>query len=150
MTSTGTQNPRWVHAILNWRWTGVLARIGLVSAYLESGVTKALGFSTAIGELEHLGFHPGWLWTTIVIVAQLGGSLLLIWGRLVWLAAGTLGVLTLVAIFAADQFWTMSGQARFAATNAFFEHIGLISGFVLAALLADLGARKTRLPAGKA
>lgn len=128
----------------------MLARIGLVSAYLVSGVTKLLGFPMAILELEQLGFHPGWLWVTIVIVAQIGGSLLLIWGRLVWLAAGALGALTFVAIFAADHFWTMAGQARFAATNAFFEHIGLISGFVMAALLADLGARKTPLPAGRA
>jgi hypothetical protein len=31
----------------------------------------------------------------------------------------------------------MHGQERFIATNAFFEHIGLVGGFVLAALLAE-------------
>jgi uncharacterized membrane protein YphA (DoxX/SURF4 family) len=149
MTLTGAQNPRWVNAILYWRWTWLLARIGLLSIYLVSGFTKLLDFPTAIVELEHLGFHPGWLWVTIVIVAQIGGSLLLIWGRFVWLAAGTLGVLTFVAIFAADHFWTMTGEARFAATNAFFEHFGLISGFVMAALLADHDEHKKRLPSGR-
>jgi uncharacterized membrane protein YphA (DoxX/SURF4 family) len=137
-----------VHAILGWRWTWLLARIGLVSAYLVSGVTKLLDFPKAIVELERLGFHPGWLWVAIVIIAQLGGAVLLISGRFVWLAAGTLGALTFVAILAADHFWTMAGQARFTATNAFFEHFGLIAGFVMVALLADRDERKKRLPAG--
>jgi len=148
MTSTGAQSPRWVHAILDWRWTWLLARIGLVGAYLVSGFTKLLDFPTAVRELEPLGFHPGWLWVTIVIIAQIGGSLLLIFGRFVWLAAGTLGVLTFVATFAANHFWTMAGQARVPATNAFFEHFGLIAGFVMAALLADHDERKKRSLAG--
>ena len=148
MAISGTQNPHWVDAILHWRWTWLLARIGLLSAYILSGVTKLADFPAAIVELERLGFHPGWLWVTIVIVAQIGGSVLLIWGRFIWLAAGTLSALTFVAAFAANHFWTMAGQARFAATNAFFEHFGLISGFVMAALLADHDERKKRWPAG--
>ena len=141
MTLTGAQSPRWVHAILYWRWTWLLARIGLLSVYLVSGFTKLLDFPAAIVELEHLGFHPGWLWVTVVIIAQIGGSLLLIWGRFVWLAAGALGALTFVANIAANHFWTMTGQARFAATNAFFEHFGLIAGFVLVALVAEHKSR---------
>ncbi len=48
-----------------------------------------------------------------------------------------LGVFTGLAALAANAFWTMHGDARFMATNAFFEHIGLISGFVLAAVIAE-------------
>jgi hypothetical protein len=34
------------------------------------------------------------------------------------------------------------GPARFGATNAFFEHLGLIGGFVLAALVAEQAKRR--------
>jgi uncharacterized membrane protein YphA (DoxX/SURF4 family) len=50
-------------------------------------------------------------------------------------------VFTALATLIAHPFWTMVGQERFLATNAFFEHLGLIGGFVIAALLA---ARETR------
>jgi hypothetical protein len=43
---------------------------------------------------------------------------------------------------AANNFWDFRRQARFEATNAFFEHIGLIAGFVLAALIADHDQRR--------
>jgi len=132
----GLRDPRWVDAILDWRWTWIAARIALCSAYLLGGLTKLLDFPGAVAEQEHFGFHPGWLWAGLVLTVELLGSLLVIWGRQVWLAAGALGVLTFVASLAANDFWTMRGHARFIAINAFFEHIGLIGGFVMAAILA--------------
>lgn len=60
-----------------------------------------------------------------------------LWGRLVWLAGGALAVLTLVASSVAENFWTMQGHAKFVAYNGFLEHIGLMGGFALAALLVN-------------
>jgi uncharacterized membrane protein YphA (DoxX/SURF4 family) len=60
---------------------------------------------------------------------------------------GSLGVLTAVAMLAANDFWAKTGHDRFLATNAFFEHLGLIAGFVLVALVpADQKARWERRP----
>jgi len=53
----------------------------------------------------------------------------------VWLGAGALGVLTAVAMFSANDFWDKAGHERFMALNAFFEHLGLIAGLVLASVL---------------
>lgn len=54
-----------------------------------------------------------------------------------------LGVFTLLAAVTANAFWTMpAGPGRFMATNAFFEHLGLIGGFVLAALVAEMEQRR--------
>ena len=36
----------------------------------------------------------------------------------------------------ANNFWALEGHERFIALNAFFEHLGLIGGFALAAILA--------------
>jgi len=54
----------------------------------------------------------------------------------VWLGAGGLGVLTAVAMLAANDFWAITGRDRFMAVNAFFEHLGLIAGLVLISLLS--------------
>ena len=79
--------------------------------------------------------HPPALWAALTIAVELVGSLIVLSGRLVWLGAGMLGVFTVVAAFTANAFWTMQGHERFMATNAFFEHLGLVGGLVLAAIL---------------
>jgi uncharacterized membrane protein YphA (DoxX/SURF4 family) len=132
------ETPRWVSAILDWRLVRVAARIALTSAYLLGGLTKLFNFAAAIAEQESFGLHPGWLWASLTILVELIGSALVISGRLVWLGAGALGVLTAIASLVANNFWTMQGQARFMATNTFFEHIGLIAAFVLIAALAQI------------
>ena len=51
-----------------------------------------------------------------------------------WLAALALGGFTLTATLIALRFWELpSGQDRFMAANAFFEHLGLVGGFLLVA-----------------
>jgi len=40
----------------------------------------------------------------LAIVLEVGGSLLVVTGRLVWLGAGGLGVLTFVAMLVANKF----------------------------------------------
>ena len=142
MTTAVQEDPRWVDAILDWRWTWLIARIALTGAYLLGGVTKLANFPAAVAEQEHFGLHPGWLWAAMSIVVEIGGPVLVISGRWVWLGAGALGALTAAATFVANDFWNLHGQARFIATNSFFEHLGLIAGFVLAALLAEHAQRR--------
>jgi uncharacterized membrane protein YphA (DoxX/SURF4 family) len=137
----GRRDPRWVDAVLDWRLTWLLARVALTSAYILGGVTKLLDFPGAVAEQEHFGLHPGWLWAAVTIAVELIGPALVIVGRWVWLGAGALGVLTAVATVVANDFWNQQGHARFAATNSFFEHIGLIAGFVLAVLLSEQAQR---------
>ena len=143
MNAVPTRDPRFVDAILDWRWTGFLARLALVGAYLVGGIVKANDWPAAVAEQAHFGMHPPALWAALTIAVEIVGPLLILSGRFVWLGAGMLGVFTLFAAFTANAFWAMpAGQDRFMATNAFFEHLGLIGGFVLAALVAELEARR--------
>ncbi|MGO4712611.1 DoxX family protein [Bradyrhizobium sp. 2TAF24] len=144
MPQASDMTPRFVDAILRWRGTPVVARVALASAYLIGGITKLADFSAAVAEQEHFGLTPGWLWASLAIAVELVGSALVISGRLVWLGAGGLGVLTAVAMLTANRFWALEGAARFAAFNAFFEHLGLIGGFVLVAVLACRTASPSR------
>jgi uncharacterized membrane protein YphA (DoxX/SURF4 family) len=128
--------PEWVSAVLAWPWTWHAARVALVSAFIIGGLTKLSDFTAAIAEQEHFGLHPGWLWAALALAVELGGSLLVISGRFVWLGAGGLGVLTAVAMATANSFWTMAGHQRFMEFNAFFERLGLIAGLVLVSMQA--------------
>lgn len=137
-----TSDPRFVTAILNWRATSLLARLALVGAYLLGGIVKLSDWPAAVAEQAHFGLHPAALWAALTIAIELTGPALILTGKFVWFGAGMLGVFTLFAAITANAFWTMPvGPDRFMATNALFEHIGLIGGFVLAAILADRSRR---------
>lgn len=138
-----TPDPRFVDAILDWRPTWFLARLLLVGAYLLGGLMKLADWPGAVAEQAHFGMHPPALWAGLTIAVELVGPMLILTGRWIWLGAGMLGVFTLLAAFTANAFWTMPpGPERFGATNAFFEHLGLIGGFVLAALVAEQAKRR--------
>lgn len=136
-------DPRFVDAILDWRPTWFLARLLLVGAYLLGGLVKLADWPGAVAEQAHFGMHPPALWAALTIAVELAGPVLILTGRWIWLGAGMLGVFTLLAAFTANAFWTIPpGPERFGATNAFFEHLGLIGGFVLAALVAEQAKRR--------
>lgn len=134
---SGTAMPKFVASVLDFAPTGLLARLLLVSAYLVGGLTKLTDWQGAVAEQVHFGLTPPALWAALTIAVELIGPLLILTGRLVWLGAGMLGVFTFFAALVANAFWAMpEGPARFGATNAFFEHMGLVGGFVLVAILA--------------
>lgn len=136
------RDPGFVDAILDWPPTWFIARVSLVGAYLIGGVVKLANWPAAVAEQAHFGMTPPALWAGLTIAVELIGPILILAGRLVWLGAGMLGIFTLLAAFVANAFWTMpTGPERFAATNAFFEHVGLVGGFLLAALLAEHAPR---------
>lgn len=144
----GDAEPRLVHAVLDWPPTWFLARLLLVGAYMVGGFAKLTDWNGAVAEQVHFGMSPPALWAGMTIAVEIIGPLLILLGRLVWLGAGMLGVFTLLAAFVANAFWTMEGPeqagARFMATNAFFEHVGLVGGFILAALVAEHARRQGR------
>lgn len=138
-------DPDFVEAVLDWPATWFIARLMLVGAYLLGGIVKLTDWPGAVAEQAHFGLSPPALWAGLTIAVELIGPLLVLSGRVVWLGAGMLGVFTLLAACTANAFWTMpSGPERFAATNAFFEHLGLVGGFVLAAMIAGYNQRKKR------
>jgi uncharacterized membrane protein YphA (DoxX/SURF4 family) len=115
----------------------------LVGAYLLGGVVKVTDWPSAVAEQAHFGMSPPAFWAALTIGIEIVGPILILTGRFVWLGAGMLGVFTLLAAFTANAFWAMpAGQERFMATNAFFEHVGLIGGFVLVALVAERERRR--------
>lgn len=130
------ETPSVVAAILDWPPTALMARLALVSAYLLGAVVKATDFPGAVAEQAHFGMSPPAFWAVLTIAVEIVGPLLILTRRWLWLGAGMLCVFTLLAAIKANAFWAMpTGHDRFMAMNAFVEHIGLIGGFALVALL---------------
>lgn len=112
------------------RWVALL---GLCAAYIQGGLTKAFDFQGALAEMTHFGLSPAGFFAVLVIVLEIAASLMILSGRLRWLGALALAAFTLGATFMANRFWEMVPPERFGATNSFFEHLGLIGGFLLVA-----------------
>jgi transmembrane protein len=131
---------RLVDAFLRAPATAAAARIVLCLPFWWSGLTKLLDFSGGTAEMAALGLEPAWLFNALTIFVQLGGSLLVILNRWTWLGAGALGVFTALATVTAHRFWTLDGIERVRELNTFLEHLAIIAGFVLVAILG-VGAR---------
>nr|WP_283805647.1 DoxX family protein [Bradyrhizobium elkanii] len=123
------------------RW---FACLGLCAAYIQGPATKIMDFDSAIAEMNHFGLSPASTFAVAVITFELVASAMILLGGWRWLAALALAGFTLMATFVALRFWEMpAGQGRMMAMNAFFEHLGLIGGFVLVAI-DDLTGPKDR------
>ncbi|WP_454914403.1 DoxX family protein [Variovorax gossypii] len=129
---------------MRWRPSPVLRWLALLllcAAYLQGGLNKAMDFGSAIAEMNHFGVSPAAPMAAAVIVLELGASALILTGFYRWLGAVALAAFTLLATFLALRFWQLPlGQERFMAANSFFEHLGLVGGFLLVAW-HDLRAR---------
>jgi transmembrane protein len=115
-----------------------LAAALLTVPYWTSGAAKLFDLGGALGEARHFGLEPAALTVAATILVQICGSLLIILGRHVWLGAGALGVFTAAATLIAHSFWQVADpMARFHERNTFLEHVGLIGGLMLAAILQE-------------
>lgn len=112
------------------RW---IALLGLCAAYLQGGFNKASDFPSAIAEMNHFGLSPAGPFAIATIVMELVASALILTGFYRWIGALALAGFTLLATFVALRFWEMQPPARFMAANSFFEHLGLVGGFLLVA-----------------
>lgn len=109
-----------------------IAYLGLCAAFLQGGLVKLTDFPGAVSEMVHFGLSPAPLFAVLVIVLELGASVMIMTGWLRWLGALGLAGFTLLATGIALRFWELpAGQERFMTANAFFEHLGLVGGFLL-------------------
>jgi len=110
-----------------------VALLGLCAAYLQGGLTKLLDFGGAVAEAQHFGLPFALVIAGATIVIELAGSALILSGVYRWVGAIGLAGFTLIATFVANRFWEIPQPDRFMVENAFFEHLGLVGGFLLVA-----------------
>lgn len=125
-----------IRTILMSRVTSLVARVLLTLPFWSNGLMKLFDFSGGIAEMEHFGFLPGAAFNLAIIIVHLGGSLLIIARRWVWLGAGALGVFNALTILLVHRFWAMEGHQAIITLYTAEEHIGMIGGLILVSILA--------------
>jgi transmembrane protein len=135
-----------VENLLGQSWLALLARTAVALPFLLSGIAKLADFGGATAEVRGLtGFEPAALFAVLVVVTQLGGSALLIaGGRFAWIGAAALAGFTAIATLFAHAFWLKPATERFLHQNIFFEHVSIIGGLALLAILAARSSRGAR------
>ncbi len=126
-----------VDAFLGNKFTSAAARALLTFPFWSSGLQKLSNWSATVGEMEHFHLVPAPAYAIAVIVCQLGGSAAILWGPFAWIGAWALIVFTALTIPIAHPFWTMSGQAGLLEMYTAMEHIGIIGGLLVAAVLRN-------------
>lgn len=130
--------------LLSPRPVRAFALLALTSAYLQGGLTKALDFPSAIAEMTHFGLAPAVPLAVAVIALEIIAPIMILSGFMRWAGALALAAFTVAATLLANRFWGMAGAERFAAANAFFEHVGLAGAFVLVAWYDLVGKAEGR------
>jgi uncharacterized membrane protein YphA (DoxX/SURF4 family) len=126
--STGGDSHHRLPRCLRW-----IALLLLCAAYLQGGLVKLFDFPSAIAEMQHFGLSPAGPLAAATIVLELGASAMILSGIGRWLGALALAAFTLAASFLANSFWNAPPDVRFGMANSFFEHLGLVGGFVFVA-----------------
>jgi len=128
-----------ISAILRAPATAFVGRLLLVFMFLGSGVSKLLDFSGAQAEMAHFGLQPAAAYAAATIATQLIGSALILLNRATWLGAGALAIFTLLTIPIVHHFWTMDGEQGQMEFYVAIEHLAVVGGMILAAVLAERG-----------
>ena len=130
--------PAPISAILDSRAFQILARIVLTTPFWGAGLQHALQWQSSLGEMAHFGLSPAWLYIALTIVTCLAGSaLVIIGGRWAWVGAGWLGIFTALTIPIAHAFWAMTGNDAVSEFRTVMEHISIIGGLMVAAILLN-------------
>lgn len=122
--------------ILSAPWFGVVARLVLTFVFWSAGIAGIVDFASFKAQMATVGLDPPGAFAVATIVVLLTGSALIVLDRLAWLGAGILAVFLLLSIPVAHAFWTMPEPRRTGEFRIVMEHISLIGGLILAAILS--------------
>jgi len=133
-----------IDAVLEQPSLFALARVLMTFMFWLAGVGFLLDYSSAVQMIRSFGLEPAADFAAAVIVVLLGGSALVIDGRLAWLGAAMLGAFTLATIPLVHHFWTMTGVAATQARLESEEHVSVVGGLILVAILCEVQRRRMR------
>lgn len=129
--------PAPISVLLRSPVTAFVARLLLVFMFLGSGISKIVDFTGAQAEMAFFGLNPPWLFAVLTILTQLTGGVLILFNRATWLAAGALAIFTVLTIPIAHHFWSMEGPMAQLEFYFAVEHLSVIGGMMLVAILAE-------------
>ena len=134
--------PALIACLLDSRIVHAFARLVVTFPFWSSGLAKLIDYNGGVAEMAMFNLNPPAVFNIATIICQLGGSLLVILNRFTWLGAGALAVFTVLTIPIAHAFWAMTGEKAMMEFFFTVEHIGLIGGLMLVAILSRQSPRQ--------
>jgi transmembrane protein len=134
--------PEFVGLLLDNPATFLLARICVTLPFLAAGLFKLLDWQGGEAEMIQVGLYPPWLFNLAALATELGGSVLVILNRRLWLGAGALGVFTVFTALLAHRFWELEGEARAEQLNAFLSHATICAALILVTVVSLRNSRR--------
>lgn len=126
-----SDTPAAVAAVLGHPATLLFARFCVALPFLAAGLIKLFDWDAGVAEMARTGLHPAAAFNAAALITELGGSVLVILNRRIWLGAGALGIFTVLSTFLAHRFWDLSGPERTMQFNSFLEHVTIAAAFIL-------------------
>lgn len=128
--------PRLIDTTLRSDWLWLLSRLLVTFMFWYAGIGFALNFQGAQQVMGSVGIQPLWLVAALTILVELGGSILVLVDRMVWLGAGAMGVFTVLTIPLVHHFWTMTGAQAMQAQLESEEHLTVVGGLIGISILS--------------
>lgn len=113
----------------------VFARVVLTFIFWGAAIGKIVDYPGTLAEFAHFGVEPATALAPLAIAVLLIGSVLVILNRAAWLGFGMLATFTALTIPIAHPFWSAQGEQAVMEFHVFVEHVSLIGGLMVGAIL---------------
>jgi putative oxidoreductase len=112
----------------------IVGRILLASLFILGGINKVLNYAPTLQFMQKAGLEPSALLLPLTIILELGGGLLVAFGRKgASFAALTLAIFTLATNIFFHDFWNMTGEAAQLQLSLFFKNLSIAGGLLFVA-----------------
>jgi putative oxidoreductase len=114
-----------------WMATG---RLVLASLFILGGFNKVMNYADTLGMMRAAGLEPESLLLPPTIALELGGGLLVAFGRRFAMpAALALALFTIATNIVFHRFWSMSGPETALQLSLFFKNVSIAGGLLFVA-----------------
>lgn len=130
--------PSFIAVFLESKFALISGRVILTCLFWMAGLFGLFNFPTIVEEMTGAGLPLPAVFAVATIACHLIGSALIITNiaGLGWLGAGALGVFTLLSIPIGHPFWTYEEPRATHEFQIALEHITVVGGMLLAAILS--------------
>jgi len=123
-----------IGSALDSQWLWITARVLVAIVFLSSGLAKLIGLPGSQGQMPSVGLQPEWLLNISTAAVLIGGAVLIILDKALWLGTAALGAFLLLTHLIVHCLQTPEASQVTQAIYEGLEHISLIGGLLATAI----------------
>ena len=109
----------------------VIARVLLASLFLTSGISKIANFQVINDLVTSVGIPYANIWTSLVLLLEIFGSIAIIIGYKARIVAGLLGFFSIITAFLFHNYWAAPFDQQYIQQLLFFKNLSIAGGLFL-------------------